>query len=155
MLGTFSQRLLTRGNFPRVFWSGNFPTVQFPKRQLPKSLLAAAPGLLVFSSHIALVVACSSSWRKLPLGIFNIWEVAAWKIVSWIVRRALQVGFLGQNKIRKCYFKISLGSLNILYVLIKRLCHLLWYEDIKLLLGYPNEMLFNQGTLIWKNAWIF
>ena len=51
--------------FPKgICPSGNFPTVLFPKHQLPKFVLGAVLAPLVCSSHS---------------GLPKLWEVAAWE----------------------------------------------------------------------------
>ena len=133
MLGTSSQRLLTSGNFPRVlfeaatsqlcnFPSGNFPSLSWPQRSASLSFLVTSLSLQPAAPQEGNCRLVYLTFGKLLLGKLSLGKIPR---IYQIVRHPLQVGFLGQNKIRKCYFKISLGSLNILYVLIKRLCHLL------------------------------
>ena len=55
------KRQLTKGIFP----SGNFPDVQFLKRQLPKSVLAAAL-LSVLDAALSTLV-CSSRTARPPI----------------------------------------------------------------------------------------
>ena len=76
--------------------------MQFPKRQLPKSVLAAALGPQpVLAAALGPLAHPSRSARphcslrrlrgpnltfgKLPLGKLHIWEVATWEIVTWEV----------------------------------------------------------------------
>ena len=62
----FPNGFLPSSNFPRVFLlSGNFPYEQLPKRQLPKSILAAALGPLAHHSRSTF---CSTQ----PLGSFQL-----------------------------------------------------------------------------------
>ena len=71
MLGTFPN------DFPKlqlpkgIFTSGNFPNVEFTKRQLPKSVLAAAIG-----PHCSLrrLRGPNLTCGKLLLGKLHIWE---------------------------------------------------------------------------------
>ena len=104
MLGTFpndfSMLQLSMGMFP----SGNFLKMQFPKRQLPESVvvlvlspqhvLDAALGPLAHPSssaqpppHCSLrhLRGPNITFGKLPLGKLHIWEVATWDIVPWEV----------------------------------------------------------------------
>ena len=81
---------------------GNLRHVQFSKRQIPKSVLAAECGPLACYNRIARPpspqgsapnAACGTrhlkranlTFGKLPLGKLHIWEVATWEIVSWEV----------------------------------------------------------------------
>ena len=99
----FSQVANSHRYFPKwklpngIFPSDNFP-VQFPERQLPKSVLAAALGLLVSSSRSALPLTHPSRSASpppiadcgAPEGLTLAWEVAAWEIetleiVNWEV----------------------------------------------------------------------
>ena len=72
--------------FPR--WQ-NFPNVQFPKRQLPKSVQAAALAPPRLSSRGARLPAAHQrhnlTFGKLSLEKLHIWEVATWEIVTWKV----------------------------------------------------------------------
>ena len=66
--------------------------MQFPKRQLPKSVRAAAFGPQPVLAA-ALGLHCSLrrlrwpnlTFGKLPLGKFHIWEVVPWEIDTWEV----------------------------------------------------------------------
>ena len=87
MLGTFFK------DFSQVVvsqvWSGNFPNVQFPKRQLPKSVLTTTLGSHACSSrsarpHCSLRILRGSNltFGKLTLGKLNISHVAFWDFGS-------------------------------------------------------------------------
>ena len=93
-----SQRYFPKWKLPNgIFPSDNFP-VQFPERQLPKSVLAAALGLLVSSSRSALPLTHPSrsasppphcrlrrprrpnpSLGKLQLGKLKLWKLSIGK----------------------------------------------------------------------------
>jgi len=74
--------------FQPIYPSANFQNVQFPKRQLPNSVLAAALGpqpvlavVLSSPSHCNLrrLRGPNLTFRKLPPGKLHILEVAAWE----------------------------------------------------------------------------
>ena len=68
MLGTFPEVFSQPANSQGYFPSVNFLKEQFPKRLLPKSVIAAA-------LNPPFAVCCASE------GLTNLREVAAWKIV--------------------------------------------------------------------------
>ena len=91
-----SQRYFPKWHLPKgIFPSGNFLTVQFTKRQLPKSVLTTALGPLASSCRGARPnkprplplqsAAPNQTFGKLPLEKLNIWEVAPLEIVTWKV----------------------------------------------------------------------
>ena len=72
----FSNRQLSKG----IFANGNFPSVPFPKRQLPKAVLAAALDPLAHPCHSTRPTLQPAVPQKvLP----NLWEVVVWEIVTW------------------------------------------------------------------------
>ena len=56
--------------------------MQFPKKQLPKSILAAALGP---HSSLRCLRGPKQTFGKLPLGKFHIWKVAPLEVVTWEV----------------------------------------------------------------------
>ena len=88
------------GNFPRVFSKVAFSKMwNFTKRQLLKSVLAAALGLkpvlaaalgplaTALRPHCSLrrLRGANLTFWKSPLGKLHIWEVVTWQIATWEV----------------------------------------------------------------------
>ena len=77
--------------------SDNFPTVVFPKRQLLKSILAAALGHLDHPSNSArpsfqpaAPQEAKLTFGKLPLRKFDFWEVATGEIDNCYLEKCLR-----------------------------------------------------------------
>ena len=97
----FLKGFFPSSNFPKgISPSGKFLNVQFPKRQLAKSILTAALGpqpVLAAALGPLAAALCPSHcsprrlkgpnlpFGKLPLGKLHIQEAATWKIATWEV----------------------------------------------------------------------
>ena len=79
MFGTFPKAFPQAGTSQGYFPKSDFTTVQFPKRQLPRYVLAAA---LAHPPHCCLrrLRWPNITLGKLPLGKLHIWEVTFGKI---------------------------------------------------------------------------
>ena len=99
----FPNGFFPSGNSRGYFPSGNFPTVQFLKRQLPKSVLAAALGPL---AHL------SSAWPQMRPAApqkakAKFWEVAIWEFAQ-LGSRPWEIAF---GKIPRLIKKFWLGTI--------------------------------------------